>query len=64
MGDYAVDRIPGSIFIDPEAGGEEHRRRRDHPAKKPAQADSVSISDEALRRCRQDDEERDGEPAG
>lgn len=44
---YIVDRISGSLRIDPDAGGQERQRKRDKPAQKSEQADSVSISDEA-----------------
>ncbi|QXE93113.1 hypothetical protein KP001_17990 [Geomonas subterranea] len=44
---YSVDRISGGLRIDPDAGGQEHQRRRGKPAHKPEPADSVSISDEA-----------------
>ncbi|MBJ6801263.1 hypothetical protein [Geomonas propionica] len=46
---YSVDRISGGLKIDPDAGGQEHQRRRGRPAQKTEPADSVSISDEAKR---------------
>lgn len=47
---YIVDRIPGSIRIDPDAGGQERQRKREKQAQKSETTDSVSISDEAKRR--------------
>lgn len=47
---YTVDRIPGTIKIDPDAGGQERQRKRERPAHKPDRMDSVSISEEAKRR--------------
>ncbi|QWV93084.1 hypothetical protein KP004_18245 [Geomonas oryzisoli] len=44
---YSVDRISGGLRIDPDAGGQEHQRRRGRQAQKSEPADSVSISDEA-----------------
>ena len=51
---YIVGRIPGNIRIDPDAGGQEHQRRREKPAQKTETGDSVSISDEARRRSVQE----------
>lgn len=47
---YIVDRIPGQIRIDPDAGGKERRPKRDKPGVKQDGADSVTISEEARRR--------------
>lgn len=47
---YTVDRIPGSIRIDPDAWGQDRQRKREKPAQKSAHGDSVSISEEAKRR--------------
>lgn len=47
---YIVDRIPGSLRIDPDAGGQERQRKREKQAQKTETTDSVSISDEAKRR--------------
>ncbi len=44
---YIVDRISNNLRIDPDAGGQEQRRKREKPGHKADQADSVSISDEA-----------------
>ncbi|GFO65761.1 hypothetical protein [Geomonas paludis] len=44
---YSVDRISGGLRIDPDAGGQEHQRRRGKPAQKSEPTDSVSISEEA-----------------
>ena len=56
---FSVDRIPGQIRIDPDAGGQEHQRKREKQAKKGGGKDSVSISDEARSRSvtQQDAEE-------
>lgn len=48
--DYIVGRIPGHVTIDPDAGGQEHRHKRNKPARKSEAADNVDISDEARRR--------------
>lgn len=50
MSEYTVDRIPGSVTVDPEAGGEERRKKREPRSKKGATRDSITISDEARRR--------------
>ncbi|HBA87721.1 MAG TPA: hypothetical protein DCZ75_06950 [Geobacter sp.] len=50
---YIVDRIPGSIKIDPDAGGRERQHKREKPAHKSEATDSVSISEEAKRRSSQ-----------
>jgi hypothetical protein len=47
---YSVDRIPGEVRIDPDAGGQERRHKREKPAHKAGGRDSVSISDEARTR--------------
>jgi len=59
---YIVDRIPGNVRIDPDAGSQERRRKREKPTQKAGSGDSVSISDEARRRSAQrgDDEESAG----
>lgn len=54
---YIVDRIPGNVRIDPDAGGRERRHKREKPARKGEGGDSVSISDEARRRSAQRSEE-------
>ena len=51
---YIVDRIPGSIRIDPDAGGQERQKKREKPAHKAGHTDSVSISEEAKRRSSRD----------
>lgn len=56
--EYVVDRIPGKVIIDPDAGGQGHQRKRERPAQQ-AEGDSVSISDEARRRST---EAEGGEP--
>lgn len=49
--DFNVDRIPGQLRIDPDAGGNGYQRRRERQEpKRVGGADSVSISDEAKRR--------------
>jgi hypothetical protein len=53
---YIIDRIPGNVRIDPDAGGQERQRKRERPHQKNDAADSVSISDEARRRSAQKDE--------
>ena len=50
---YIVDRIPGNVRIDPDAGGQERQRKREKPAHKNDAGDSVSISEEAKRRSSQ-----------
>jgi len=57
---YSVDRIPGEVRIDPDAGGQERQRKREKPAHKAAGKDSVSISEEAKTRSLS---ERDAEEA-
>jgi len=57
---YSVDRIPGEVRIDPDAGGQERQRKREKPAHKAAGKDSVSISEEAKTRSIT---ERDAEEA-
>jgi len=52
---YIVDRIPGNVRIDPDAGGRERQRKRGKPAQKTETSDSVSISDEAKRRSSLDE---------
>jgi len=47
---YIVDRIPGEVRIDPDAGGQERQRKRERPARKAGGKDSVSISEEARTR--------------
>jgi hypothetical protein len=47
---YSVGRIPESMAIDPDAGGQGQQRKRERPAQRTGGADSVSISDEARRR--------------
>ncbi|MBU5638621.1 hypothetical protein KOM00_17985 [Geomonas sp. Red69] len=44
---YSVDRISGGLRVDPDAGGQEHQRRRGKSAQKSEPVDSVSISEEA-----------------
>lgn len=44
---YIVDRISGSLRIDPDAGEQGRQRKREKPAHKSEPADSVSISEEA-----------------
>ena len=61
---YTVDRIPGSIRIDPDAGGQERQRKREKPAHKPEQTDSVSISEEAKRRSSLDEGAEPGDESG
>lgn len=61
---YVVDRIPGSIRIDPEAGGQERQRKREKPAQKSDGMDSVSISEEAKRRSILEEGADGGERAG
>ena len=57
---YIVDKIPGRVRIDPDAGGQERQRKREKPAQKPDSADSVSISEEAKRRNARDTEPEEG----
>lgn len=57
---YSIGRIPGQVRIDPDAGGQEHQRKREKPAQKAGGRDSVSISDEARNRYTS---ERDAEEA-
>jgi len=52
---YIIDRIPGNVRIDPDAGGQERQRKRERPAQKNDPGDSVSISEEARRRSGQRD---------
>ncbi|HBG04960.1 MAG: hypothetical protein A2075_14900 [Geobacteraceae bacterium GWC2_58_44] len=59
---YIVDRIPGNVRIDPDAGGQERQRKREKPAHKNDAGDSVSISDEARRRSAQGDGSDPREP--
>ena len=47
---YSVDRIPGELRIDPDAGGQGHQRKRERPQQKAGARDSVSISEEARTR--------------
>jgi hypothetical protein len=47
---YSIDRIPGELRIDPDAGGQERQRKRERPQHKADARDSVSISDEARMR--------------
>lgn len=57
---FSVDRIPGQVRIDPDAGGQERQRQREKSARQKGRGkDSVSISDEARSRSvtRRDDEE-------
>lgn len=61
---YIVDRIPGSIRIDPDAGGQERQRKREQPQQKAGQTDSVSISDEAKRRSSLDGDAESEEAPG
>lgn len=61
---YIVDRIPGSIRIDPDAGGQERQRKRERQAHKAGQADSVSISDEAKRRSSLEEESEPKDTVG
>lgn len=61
---YTVDRIPGGIRIDPDAGGQERQRKRERPAQKPGQTDSVSISEEAKRRSSLGEGEEPGDGSG
>lgn len=60
---YVVDRIPGSIRIDPDAGGQERQRKREKPVRKSDGMDSVSISEEAKRRSSLADGADSGERA-
>ena len=57
---YSVERIPGEVRIDPDAGGQERQRKREKPAQKAGGKDSVSISEEARTRSVS---ERDAEEA-
>jgi hypothetical protein len=57
---YSVDRIPGELRIDPDAGGRERQRKRERPQQKAGARDSVSISEEARMRSVS---ERDAEEA-
>ena len=52
---YIIDRIPGNLRIDPDAGGQERQRKRERPPQKSDAVDSISISDEARRRSAQGD---------
>ncbi len=61
---YTVDRIPGKVRIDPDAGGQERQRKREKPAPRAEQADSVSISDEAKRRSSLDEGAEPGDGHG
>ncbi|BCG48958.1 hypothetical protein GEOBRER4_n3854 [Citrifermentans bremense] len=61
---YVVDRIPGSIRIDPDAGGQERQRKREKPSRKSEGMDSVSISEEAKRRSSLEEVADSGEKAG
>jgi hypothetical protein len=54
---YIVDRIPGNVRIDPDAGGEGRQRRREKRPPKGPTTDSVSISDEARRRSGEEGEQ-------
>ncbi|GFO67286.1 hypothetical protein GMLC_08650 [Geomonas limicola] len=56
---YSVDRIPGQLRIDPDAGGQERQRKREKPPEKKGGRDSVSISDEARQRSAS---EKDADP--
>ncbi|GFO58569.1 hypothetical protein GMST_08940 [Geomonas silvestris] len=58
---YSVDRIPGRLRIDPDAGGQERQRKREKPPEKKRGKDSVSISEEARLRSAT---EQDAEPEG
>lgn len=61
---YIVDRIPGSIRIEPDGGGQERQRKREKPAQKTGRTDSVSISDEAKRRSTQEGNSEPEDAAG
>ncbi len=61
---YVVDRIPGSIRIDPDAGGQERQRKREKPSRKSEGMDSVSISEEAKRRSSLEEVADSGEKTG
>lgn len=62
--DYIVNKIPGSIRIDPDAGREERQRKREKPQQKSGSGDCVSISDEAKRRSSLNGEMEPGETPG
>jgi hypothetical protein len=57
----SVDRIPGSLSIDPDAAGEENRHQRGRQSRKRDGGDSVSISEEARRLLTEGDQ---GTPEG
>jgi hypothetical protein len=57
---YSIDRIPGELRIDPDAGGRERQHKRERPQQKAGARDSVSISEEARTRSVS---VRDGEEA-
>lgn len=55
MSDYQVDRIPGKLPVDPDAGGR-HQRKRESPPRKRG-GDQVSISEETRQRSERQREE-------
>jgi len=61
---YSVDRIPGRLRIDPDAGGQERQRKREKPPQKQGGRDSVIISDEARNRSASQRDEDEDTPAG
>jgi hypothetical protein len=60
--DYSVDRIPGNVRIDPDAGGQERQGKRGKPSRKSETEDSVSISEEARKRSSQEPRPEPEEP--
>lgn len=58
---YIVDRISSNLRIDPDAGGQDHRRKREKPGHKADQADSVDISEEAKKLLQEADMEESTE---
>ena len=61
---YIVDRIPGNVRIDPDAGGQDRQRKREKPAQRSDAGDSVSISEEAKRRSSRDEGSEPGDAPG
>lgn len=48
--DYSVNKIPGTLSIDPDKRGSEREQKKGRLVRRVEEHDSVTISDEARRR--------------
>lgn len=48
--DYSVNKIPGTLGIDPDKRGSDRERKKGRLVRRVEEHDSISISDEARRR--------------